>query len=199
MNTTIEGNSPGKYISEKNMAITSIPAEYYSLTPYIASYSSENLLCSEAAILIRCISGKSTGRPRPGTAPPRWHEKIDLLVIRSSLDNKESKTIIHSWEQHLHPAARIIIYHGTQYNRMDIIDELSGNLGNYKIERSTDDATVLVLDRCIHHWMIDRNEKGTCRLCGRTRDFTRMMQERNNRPRWAISLKSVRRSDEPGK
>jgi hypothetical protein len=36
---------------------------------------------------------------------------------------------------------------------------------------------VMKIDECIHHWIIDANEIGVCRYCGRTRNFKRLRRE----------------------
>jgi len=30
-------------------------------------------------------------------------------------------------------------------------------------------------EKCIHHWIIDSNNIGTCRKCGEVRDFNRLL------------------------
>ena len=47
--------------------------------------------------------------------------------------------------------------------------------------------------RCIHHWMIDGNNIGTCKKCGEVRDFGALLAKegRKKMPRQVLSLRTA--------
>jgi hypothetical protein len=107
----------------------------------------------------------------------RWRENIGLLWINRSLDYEDIKRVMINWQHHLSPNARIAIHGCDQPEIGRIVREITGSLGDFTQERTVDNTMVLMIDRCVHYWVINSDEIGTCRHCGRTRNFKRMRRE----------------------
>jgi len=104
----------------------------------------------------------------------RWKEKIALLWINASHEYEDAKRVLVSWERYLSPNARVAIHGCDHSGPARVIKEHLGNLGDFTFEQSVDTTLVLTIDKCIHHWIIDSNEIGICKLCGRKRNFERL-------------------------
>jgi len=110
------------------------------------------------------------------TAPFRWKEKVDIVLMPVSCLPREVRRIIRSWEQHLCPGARIIICDNPSGIEV-MVNELTGRLGDFRREAPVDGSVVLSVDVCPHHWDINREDVGFCILCRRERDFRALRKE----------------------
>lgn len=132
-----------------------------------------NIDLAEAGIQDILISRHETAED----AARGWKENIGLLWINTSSEYEDIKRIILAWQRHLPPGARVIIHGCDQPGIGRFIKESIGSLGDFTYEQSADNTTVLTIDRCIHHWIIDSAELGICKHCGRQRNFKRMTRE----------------------
>ena len=110
-------------------------------------------------------------------APRRWKEKVGLLCINTSREYEDVKKVFLDWERHLSPNARVVVHSCDQPGPARVIKEYLGNLGDLTFEQSVGATTVVAVDKCVHYWIIDSNEIGICKYCGRTRNFKRTMKE----------------------
>jgi len=115
-------------------------------------------------------------------APRRWKEKVGLLCINTSREYEDVKKVFLDWERRLSPNARVVVHSCDQPGPARVIKEYLGNLGDFTFEQSVGATTVVAVDKCGHHWIIDSNEIGICKYCGRTRNFKRMGREATGTP-----------------
>lgn len=107
----------------------------------------------------------------------KWRNKVGLLCINTLNEYEDIKEILRSWECHLSPSARVVLYGCEKPGPARIIKEYLGNLGDFVHEKRVGALMVMMIDGCIHHWIIDANEIGACRYCGRIRNFKRLRRE----------------------
>jgi predicted O-methyltransferase YrrM len=110
-------------------------------------------------------------------AARRWKEKIGLLWINTSHEYEDVKKVILSWRRHLYPNAIVAVHGCNQPGPSQVVKECLGDLGYFTFEQSVDTAMVVRVDKCIHYWIIDSNEIGICKYCGRKRNFRRLSRE----------------------
>jgi hypothetical protein len=71
-----------------------------------------------------------------------------------------------------------VAVHGcNQPGPSQVVKECLGDLGYFTFEQSVDTAMVVRVDKCIHYWIIDSNEIGICKYCGRKRNFRTLSRE----------------------
>ena len=104
-------------------------------------------------------------------ASRRWKEKVGLLYINTSHEYEDMKEVFLNWERHLSPNARVVVYGSDQPGPARVIKEYLGSLGDFTFEQRAGTLRVIRIDECIHYWIIDANEIGICRYCGRKRNF----------------------------
>lgn len=110
-------------------------------------------------------------------ATRRWKNKIGLLWINIPHEYEDIKRVIITWQRHLSPNARVAI-HGCDQPGIDrFIIESTGSLGDFTFEEIVDTTTVLMIDQCVHYWIIDSDEIGICKHCGRKRNFKRLARQ----------------------
>ncbi|NLE09493.1 MAG: class I SAM-dependent methyltransferase [Dehalococcoidales bacterium] len=110
----------------------------------------------------------------------RWRKKIGLLVLHLPADYDDARRVFMDWNRHLSEHARVIIYHGEQPELIRLLEDCLGNLGDFTTELRTGTLAVIRVDECTHHWIINSREIGVCRLCGRVRNFKKIMKEANS-------------------
>ena len=110
-------------------------------------------------------------------AARRWKEKIGLLWINTSHEYEDVKKVILSWQRHLYPTAIVAVHGCNQPGPSQVVKECLGNLGYFTFEQSVDTTMVVMVDKCIHYWIIGSHEIGTCKYCGRKRNFERLSRE----------------------
>ena len=110
-------------------------------------------------------------------AARRWKGNIGLLWVNTSYEYEDIKRVIITWQRHLSSNARVAIHGCDQTGTGRVIKESTGSLGNFTYEQSVDTTTVLAIDGCIHYWIINSDEIGICRHCGRKRNFKRLARE----------------------
>ena len=110
-------------------------------------------------------------------AARRWKGNIGLLWINTSYEYEDIKRVIITWQRHLSPDARVAIQGCDQPGAGRVIRESIGSLGDFTYEQSVDTTTVLTIDACTHYWIINSDEIGICKYCGRKRNFNRLMRE----------------------
>jgi len=107
----------------------------------------------------------------------RWKEKIGLLWINTSHEHEDVKKVILSWQRHLYPNAMVAVHGCNQPGPSQVVKECLGDLGYFTFEQSVDTTMVVRVDKCIHYWIIDSNEIGVCKYCGRKRNFQRLRRK----------------------
>lgn len=110
-------------------------------------------------------------------AAKRWHEKIGLLCFNASNDYEDVKHALLCWQRYLLPGARVTLHGCDQPGPARVLQEALGDCGNFIFIQSIDTTAVVAIDKCIHHWIIDSNEIGICKCCGRKRNFKRIRRE----------------------
>jgi hypothetical protein len=107
----------------------------------------------------------------------KWKKKVGLLCINFLHEHEDTKEILRRWECHLAPNSRVVLYDCEKPGPVRIIMDYLGSLGDYIFEQRVGTLMVIMIDKCIHYWVIDANDIGLCRYCGRTRNFRRMRKE----------------------
>ena len=110
-------------------------------------------------------------------AARRWKEKIGLLWFNISREYEDIKKVILSWQRHLYPNAIVAVHGCNQPEPSQAVKECLGDLGYFTFEQSVDTTMVVRVDKCIHYWIIDSNEIGICKYCGRKRNFMRLSRK----------------------
>jgi len=110
-------------------------------------------------------------------AARRWKEKIGLLWINASHEYEDVKRVLLSWQRHLLPNARVAIHGCDNSGPVRVIKEHLGELGDFTFEQSVESIIVVTVDKCIHYWIIDSDEIGICKYCGRKINFKRLSRE----------------------
>lgn len=110
-------------------------------------------------------------------AARRCKDEIGLLWVNASNDYEDLKRILRRWVSHLSPNARVVMNNCDQPGPKRVITEYLGNLGDFQYEQAVDNTMVFTIDQCAHHWIIDSEQMGVCKYCGRKRNFKRLMRE----------------------
>ena len=110
-------------------------------------------------------------------AARRWKGNVGLLWINTLHDYEDIKRVMINWQHLLSPNARVVIHGCDQSGTERVIRESVGSLGYFTYEQSVDTTAVLAIDRCTHYWIINSDEIGICRHCGRKRNFKRLARE----------------------
>ena len=110
-------------------------------------------------------------------AARRWKGNVGLLWINTLHEYEDIKRVILVWQRHLSPDARVVIHGCDQSGTERVIRESVGSIGYFTYEQSVDTTTVLAIDGCTHHWMINSDEIGICKYCGRKRNFKSLRRE----------------------
>lgn len=111
------------------------------------------------------------------TMSRRCKEKVGLLWYNASCEYDDVRKALLSWQRHLSAEARVVLQGYQRPGVARIIREYIGSYGNFVFIDSVGTIAVLAVDRCVHYWVIDCNEFGICRYCGRKRNFKRMSSE----------------------
>jgi len=110
-------------------------------------------------------------------AARRWKDEIGLLWVNAFNEYQDLKRILRCWQCHLSPDARVVVNSCDQPGMTRVLKEYLGDMGDLKYKRNVGSAMVLTVDRCTHHWMIDSDNLGVCKHCGRKRNFKKMINE----------------------
>ena len=111
------------------------------------------------------------------TMSRRCKEKVGLLWYNASCEYDDVRKALLSWQRHLSAGARVVLHGYQRPGVARVIREFSGSYGNFVFIDSVGTIAVLAVDRCVHYWVIDCNEFGICKYCGRKRNFKRMSSE----------------------
>jgi hypothetical protein len=111
------------------------------------------------------------------TMSRRCKEKVGLLWYNASCEYEDVRKALLSWQRHLSAEAMVVLQGYQRLGVVRVIREYIGSYGNFVFIDSVGTIAVLAVDRCVHYWVIDRNEFGICKYCGRKRDFGRMSSE----------------------
>jgi hypothetical protein len=103
-------------------------------------------------------------------------QKVGLLCVNNVHIYEDLKDIVYQWKEHLSPRGRMIVCSADQPGPKKVIKETTGEIGNFELMESRDNTVIIGVDGCTHHWMIGADEIGTCRYCGRTRNFRKLMR-----------------------
>ncbi len=171
--------------------------------PLSESHNIRRLLLSLAAampdgsqmITIRENSPISTGdvsspllrlfTPGQSVIPRLFKGKIGLIFIIPPLEPVVARRVVWSWQKHLDQRAMLVIPTVTQEART-LMDDLTGEYGNFIMERKIDDIAIMSPDPCTHYWIINNGERGTCKNCGRERNFKGL--EKDTTQPWACKI-----------
>jgi hypothetical protein len=107
----------------------------------------------------------------------RCKEKVGLLWYNASCEYDDVRKALLSWQRHLSAEAMVVLHGYQRPGVARVIREFSGSYGNFAFIDSVGTIAVLAVDRCVHYWVIDCNEFGICKYCGRKRNFKRMSSE----------------------
>lgn len=107
----------------------------------------------------------------------RWTETVGLLAVIGYQHCDEVKGAVICLQRYLSPDIVVVVYDRTQPGPARAIKELITDLGNFVLWQTVNNLTALVADRCQHYWVINSNEIGSCRHCGRNRNFKRLARE----------------------
>ncbi len=118
---------------------------------------------------ISCIDSVDTQK--------RWRKSTGLLVIHLPAEYSDIKPIFMDWERHLSTNGRVVIGNSDRTGPARVLTECLGNLGDFQFEERTGNLTVIRIDECTHHWIINASEIGICKLCRRERNFKKLMKE----------------------
>lgn len=105
-------------------------------------------------------------------------KKIGLLCISSIHEYEDVKDVLLCWKVHLSPKARVAVFGSDKPGPSKAIIECTGDTGNFLLEKTAGMLKVIRLDACTHYWLIDSDEIGICRYCGRKRDFKKLMRQK---------------------
>ena len=111
------------------------------------------------------------------TMSRRCKEKVGLLWYNASCEYEDVRKALLSWQRHLSAEAMVVLQGYQRLGVARVIRECTGSYGNLVFIDSVGTIAVLAVDRCVHYWVIDCNEFGICRYCGRKRNFKRMSSE----------------------
>ncbi len=106
----------------------------------------------------------------------RWREGIGLLWIDAIHEYEDVKRDFLSWEPHLLPGARVAFHDCDQAGPAQVVEEYINHSSDFTIVRHVDTIVVAEKSKCIHYWVIESNDFGICKYCGRTRNFKRMRE-----------------------
>ncbi len=118
---------------------------------------------------ISCIDSVDTRK--------KWRKSTGLLVMHLPTEYSDIKPILKDWEPHLSTNARVVIGNSDWTGPSRVLSECLGNLGDFQFEERTGTLTVIRIDECAHHWIINASEFGICKLCRRERNFKGLMKE----------------------
>lgn len=107
----------------------------------------------------------------------RWKEKVGLWWYNASCEYEDVRKALLSWQRHLSPEARVVLRGYDQPGVARVIKEYIGSYGDFVFVDSVGTVAVLAVDRCAHYWVIDCNEFGICKYCGRKRNFKMLRSE----------------------
>jgi hypothetical protein len=107
----------------------------------------------------------------------KWKEKVGLLWYNVSYEYEDVKKALLSWQGRLSPGAKVVLRGYDQPGVAKVIKEYLGTYGNLIFVDSVGTTAVLQVDGCVHYWVIDYNEFGICKYCGRKRNFKRLSRE----------------------
>jgi len=107
----------------------------------------------------------------------RWKEIVGLLVVIGYQHYEEVREAVVCWQECLPPDVVVVVHNCCEPGPARAVKELIADCGNFVTWRVVDNLTVLVADKCQHYWVINTNEIGSCRHCGRKRNFKRLARE----------------------
>jgi len=107
----------------------------------------------------------------------RCKEKVGLLWYNASCEYEDVRKALLSWQRHLSAEARVVLQGYQRPGVARVIREYIGSYGNFVFIDSVGTTAVLAVDRCVHYWVIDCNEFGICKYCGRKRNFKMLRSE----------------------
>lgn len=106
-----------------------------------------------------------------------WKLSLGLLVVIGYQQYEDVRKAVVCWQEQLSSDAVILIHDCNEAGPMRAIKELTTDCGNFMTLQVIDNLTILLRDRCQHHWVINPDETGVCQLCGRRRNFKRLYNE----------------------
>jgi hypothetical protein len=177
---TALGNSTVSRVSRSECELLYTLARGVPVGQVIVSLSSGE---DEAATWLARGTNGATGRKvhsvntRDANYEPmswRWKEQIGLLWYAASCEYEDVGKALLSWQRRLSPEAKVVLRGYDQPGVARVIREYIGSYGNFVFVDSVGATAVLAIDRCVHYWVIDYNEFGICKYCGRKRDFKRL-------------------------
>ncbi len=118
---------------------------------------------------ISCIDSVDTRK--------KWRKSTGLLVMHLPTEYPDIKPLFRDWERHLSKNARVVIGNSDRTGPARVLSECLGNIGDFEFEERAGHLTVIRIDECPHHWIINGNEVGICKLCRRERNFKKLMKE----------------------
>jgi len=106
-------------------------------------------------------------------AVKRWREGIGLLWIDATHEYEDVKRDFLSWEPHLLPGARVAFHDCDQAGPAQVVKEYINHSNDFIIVQHVATIVVAEKSKCVHHWVINSNNIGVCKYCGRQKKFGR--------------------------
>jgi hypothetical protein len=107
-------------------------------------------------------------------ASRRCTEKIGLLLISNSHFYDDIKRILQAWLPKLAQDAKVAFFRCDLLALALVLEEYLGDLGDFTFFKSIGVITIVDIDKCVHFWLIDSQDFGTCKVCRRRRNFKRI-------------------------
>ena len=110
-------------------------------------------------------------------AARRWREGVGLLWVDASHEYEDVKHDFLAWKHHLLPGAVVALHDCDKPGPAQVVEEYLNHSGDFTIIQRVGTIIVAEKSNCIHHWMIDCNNIGACKYCGKKRDFRRLSRQ----------------------
>ncbi len=107
----------------------------------------------------------------PETVAHRRRISTGLLWIDAFQEYDAIKGAFAAWESRLMPGAMVAVNDSEQSGPLRFVEECLAQSSEFSIIRNVDTMVLAQYDTCVHHWVLDSADSGTCRQCGRTRSF----------------------------
>jgi len=113
----------------------------------------------------------------------KWknEDKIGLLLIHDVFDYYYLAPLLATWKDYLSADAKVVVFGSDKPGPAKALKEAVSDGGNFKMHKKLSKTAIISIDDCVHHWLINSNEVGQCRFCGRKRNFRKLMKRSSSR------------------
>lgn len=172
------GDNPNLFL-EPLLVITKDNIRIVGVSLYGISYSPEEeiYITEQSKVAIESKYPVTVFSENASDLSRRWKDPIGLLIILYHEYFEEVKASVACWQDFLTPEAVVVILEGDQPGATRAIYDLVNDGGNFAVLHSLDKLTAMLVDGCRHYWAINSHDIGTCKKCGRNRNFKRIQKE----------------------